>query len=80
MGDRRTTIAASADDLDTLQREARRRGISLAQLMREVLGDKAAEIRAGCRPRLGVGRGRGRSAARESVRDEESPASTPPES
>jgi hypothetical protein len=71
----RTTVTASTDDLETLRHEAHRRGISLSHLMREVLADKAAELRQRHRPRVGVGRGGGKSVAMESVDDEGAPAS-----
>jgi hypothetical protein len=74
MKEQRTTVTAALDDLETLRGEARRRGVSLAQLMRETLAEKAAELRAGRRPRVGVGRGGGRSVAQESVEDEDAPA------
>lgn len=53
---RRTTITADAGSLATLEREARRRGISLSALIAEALDEKAAETRAAHRPRVGVGR------------------------
>ena len=74
MSTERTTVSASSDDLETLRGEARRRGISLAQLMRDLLAEKAAELRRGRRPRVGIGHGGGESAASASVEDEDAPA------
>jgi len=71
----RTTLAAEKDDLDTLRAEARRRGVSLARLLRDLVAEQAKELRAQRRPRLAVGRSR-RGVATESVRDEESPVAT----
>ena len=51
---RRTTLAAEADDLALLQAEARKRGVSLAQLLREVVAERAQQLRATRRPRFGV--------------------------
>ena len=36
---RRTTLAADADDLAVLEGEARRRGVSLAQVLRETVAE-----------------------------------------
>jgi len=72
----RTTIAADRDDLETLRAEARRRRVSLARLLREIVAANAAEPRAARRPRLGLGRS-GQGIAGDSVEDEDSPAHTP---
>jgi hypothetical protein len=72
----RTTLTAEKDDLETLRAEARRRGVSLARLLREIVAEEAQELRAGRRPRLGTGRG-GRGVARRSAVDESSPAAAP---
>lgn len=77
--DRRTTLSADPDDLETLRLQARRRGISLARLLREVVAEKAQQLRASQKPRLGIGRSEG-GVGRASTDDEESPASTPPRS
>ncbi len=75
---RRTTLAAEADDLSTLESEARRRGISLAALLRDLVGERAGALREANRPRFGIGRsGRG-DVATESVRDEDAPAAPRP--
>jgi hypothetical protein len=61
---RRTTVAADHDALETLKAEARRRGVSLTVLLGEAVEEKAANIRAARRPRVGLGRSTdGRSAA-----------------
>jgi hypothetical protein len=61
---RRTTVAADRSALDTLEAEARRRGVPLTALLAEAVEDKAASIRAARRPRVALGRSRdGRSAA-----------------
>jgi hypothetical protein len=61
---RRTTVTAPDDALDTLEAEARRRGVSLSTVLAEAVQDKAESIRAARRPRVGLGRSQdGRSAA-----------------
>ncbi len=76
---RRTTITAEAEDVETLRREARRQGISLARLMGAVVATKAAEIRAARRPRVALFRSEG-GIADASVEDEHAPAAAPYES
>ena len=57
---RRTTVSAPAEALDTLEAEARRRGVSLTTVLAEAVSKKASARR----PRLGVGASTdGRSAA-----------------
>ena len=58
---RRTTVAARADALDTLQAEAGRRGVSLSAIVAEAIEEKAVALRQTRRPRLGVGASGGRS-------------------
>lgn len=53
---RRTTISAPHHDLATLEAEAARRGVSLTVVLAEAITEKAAGLRAGRRPRIGVGR------------------------
>jgi hypothetical protein len=53
---KRTTITAEPEVLRTLEREAERRGVSLATVLREAVEDKARELRRGRRPRVGVAR------------------------
>lgn len=74
---RRTTIAAEEEDLRTIEDDARRRGISLAAVMREVVRERAAALRAERRPRAGLGASGHGQLARESVDDEDSPVSAP---
>ncbi|MDQ3973081.1 MAG: ribbon-helix-helix protein, CopG family [Actinomycetota bacterium] len=68
----RTTLSADEDDLETLRAEARRRGISLATLLREVVAREAANLRAQRRPRFGIGRS-GVGAARIASEREDEP-------
>jgi ABC-type sugar transport system substrate-binding protein len=64
MNRRRTTVAASADSLGTLEAEARQRGVPLTAVLAEAVDEKAASIRAARRPRVGLGRSQdGRAAA-----------------
>ena len=61
---RRTTLSADIEALATLQGEARRRGASLSAVLAEAVEEKAVAIRAGHRPRVGLGRSSdGKSAA-----------------
>jgi len=53
---RRTTVAARRGSLDTLEAEARRRGVSLSAIMAEAIDEKASALHASRRPRLGVAR------------------------
>jgi hypothetical protein len=61
MATRRTTLAADRDDLALLEREARRRGVSLTQVLRELVAREAEALRERRRPRFGIGSSRGRS-------------------
>jgi hypothetical protein len=69
----RTTIAAEEAVLDTLRAEAKRRGVSLASLVGELLKEKAAELRRSRRPHVGIGRS-GSGVSQESVDHEDLPA------
>lgn len=69
---RRTTLAAAPDDLSVLESEARRRGVSLAQLLRETVAREAADLRDRHRPRFGIARSES-GAARAAARDEHAP-------
>ena len=72
---RRTTLAAEADDLAVLEGEARRRGVSLATVLREVVASAAEARRAARpRPRWPLYSGSGEPVAELSVADEEGPA------
>jgi hypothetical protein len=73
MATRRTTLAAESDDLAVLEREARRRGVSLAQVLREIVQREAEELRGRARPRFGIVRGDG-TATGQIARDEHAPA------
>ena len=53
---RRTTLTADEGTLATLQAEADRRGTSLASVLREAAEEKAADLRAARRPRVGYAR------------------------
>jgi hypothetical protein len=70
---RRTTLAADADDLALLEAEARRRGVSLARVLRELVAREANALRASRRPRFGVVAGDGGS-TRAIETDEQAPA------
>jgi hypothetical protein len=74
---RRTTLAADPDDLAVLEGEARRRGVSLARVLRELVGREADEIRRRTRPRFGIARGDGQSIADLMERDPEAPFRSP---
>jgi hypothetical protein len=53
---RRTTVAARRSSLDTLQAEARRRGVPLTAVLAEAIDEKAQTLHASRRPRLGIAR------------------------
>jgi hypothetical protein len=69
----RTTIAAEAEVLEILRAEARRRGMSLATLVGEILAEKAEHLRQSRRPRVGIGHSGG-GVSLESVEEENLPA------
>ena len=56
MTTRRTTLGADRDDLALLESEARRRDVSLAQVLRELVEREAEQLRRARRPRFGVAR------------------------
>ncbi len=61
---RRTTVTAKRSSLDTLEAEARRRGVALTAVLAEAIDEKAGALHAARRPRLGIARSTdGRSAA-----------------
>jgi hypothetical protein len=70
---RRTTLAAESDDLAVLESEARRRGVALAQVLREAVANEARRLRKDAAPRFGIVRGDG-SATRAIAGDEHAPA------
>jgi hypothetical protein len=53
---RRTTVAAKRSSLDTLEAEARRRGVTLTAVLAEAIDEKARALHAARRPRLGIAR------------------------
>ncbi len=73
MAIRRTTVAAEYDDLAVLEGEARRRGVALAQVLREAVEREAQRLRNDTAPRFGIVRGDG-TATRTIARDEHAPA------
>lgn len=70
---KRTTLAAEADDLAVLEGEARRRGVSLARVLRELVEREADEIRRVQRPRFGIARSGGRNLSQLATEDEDAP-------
>jgi hypothetical protein len=72
MAVRRTTLAADQDDLALLEGEARRRGVSLAQVLRELVAREANELRRARPPRFGIAR-TAEGAARVAAADEHAP-------
>ena len=66
-------MTAEADDLEVLRNEAERRGVSLNELLSSAVAEKAAEIQAATRPRLGIGHGGLARLAEKSVSDEDVP-------
>jgi hypothetical protein len=70
----RTTLAAEAEVLEALKTEARRRGVSLAALLGEIVTEKAAQLRRARRPHTGIGHS-GKGISQESVEREDLPAS-----
>jgi hypothetical protein len=72
MAIRRTTLAAEVDDLAVLEGEARRRGVSLARVLRELVAREASEVRGRNRPRFGIASSAG-GAAQAAARDEHAP-------
>jgi hypothetical protein len=69
---RRTTLAADRDDLALLEEAARRRGVSLARVLRELVAREAEELRTAQRPRFGVAR-TSHGAAQIAAADEDAP-------
>jgi hypothetical protein len=72
MTTRRTTLAADREDLALLEQEARRRGVSLAQMLRELVAREADDLRRTRKPRFGVAR-TAAGAAESAAGDEEAP-------
>jgi hypothetical protein len=72
---KRTTVSANRNSLATLEGEAKRRGVSLSAVLSEAVEEKAAAIRAGRRPRVGMGRSTDGRSARELAAE---PVARPP--
>jgi hypothetical protein len=53
---RRTTVTARRSSLDTLEAEARRRGVALTAVLAEAIDEKAKALHTSRRPRLGIAR------------------------
>lgn len=68
----RTTVAAAAEDLAVLRAEAQRRKVSLSLVLREAVSDRAAVLRRGRRPRIGIGHS-GTGAAAAAARNPDEP-------
>jgi hypothetical protein len=65
MMQKRTTVTAPQDSLATLEAEATRRGTSLNAVLAEAVNEKAAALRSGRRPRVGIARSSDGQSARE---------------
>jgi len=73
---RRTTLSADSADLAVIEAEARRRGVSLATVLKEVVAEAAKTRRATApQPRWGVFEGE-RDLAKRAADDEGSPAAS----
>ncbi|MEX2446588.1 MAG: CopG family transcriptional regulator [Dehalococcoidia bacterium] len=71
---KRTTLYADLDDLDAIEREAKRRGVTLTHVLREMVAEYATGIREQQpKPRFGVAEGPA-DLSQRSVEDEEAPA------
>jgi hypothetical protein len=66
---KRTTVSAPVDSLATLEAEAKRRGTSLSAVLAEAVNEKAAAIRNGRRPRVGVARSVDGRSARDTTEE-----------
>lgn len=73
MTTRRTTVAASSDDLAVLESEARRRKVTLSRVLREAVEREAGRLRGDARPRFAIAAGDG-TATRTIAGDEHAPA------
>lgn len=72
---RRTTVSAKAEDLATLENEARRRQSSLSAVLAEAVEEKALAIKRAHRPRLGLGRSNDGASAAQTATE---PVARPP--
>jgi hypothetical protein len=73
MATRRTTVSAEHDDLAVLEHEARKRGTTLSQVLREAVRREAQRLRDAAAPRFGIVRGDG-NATQAIAEDEHAPA------
>jgi hypothetical protein len=64
MAIRRTTVAAEQDDLAVLEHQARKRGVTLSQVLREAVEHEAQRLREDAAPRFGIVRGDGNTTQR----------------
>ena len=69
---KRTTFTADDDDYLALEREAERRGVPVAHMIRDAVAEYVAEIRAASLPSFGYASG-GPGLAEESAEDEDAP-------
>jgi hypothetical protein len=76
---RRTTLAAEQEDLAVVEADARRRGVSLASALRDIVAREAGALRSQSRPRFGVGRS-DQGAATAATQDETAPVRRRPAS
>lgn len=76
MPPKRTTVTADEADLAVLAGEARRRGVTLATLLREAVAHEAGRLRHTIRPRFGIVHGDGTATAQIAA-DEQAPARRP---
>lgn len=72
MSIRRTTVSAEQDDLAVLEGEARKREVTLAQVLREAVEREARRVRSRATPRFGIVSGDG-EATRTIAADEHAP-------
>lgn len=72
---KRTTVSADPNDLELLEYEAKRRGVSLNHVLREAVAEYARELRTARKPRFGIGRG-GADLSQASVDDKYAPFRT----
>jgi hypothetical protein len=73
MPTRRTTVAADSEDLAVLEGEARRRGVTLTEVLREAVEREADRLRRRAQPRFGIVSGDG-TATQRIASDERAPA------
>jgi len=69
---KRTTFTSDDDDYLTLEREAERRGVPVAHMIREAVAEYVAEIRTSSLPSFGYASA-GPGLSEESAEDEDAP-------